>query len=239
MNGWDELAGELGISFPHAAAVVLSAVGIYLTFLVFVRLLGQRILTAMSTFDVVVTVMLGAVAGRVILGHPPTLASGVLGLAVLFLLEAVFGRLGARPRWQRLFNAPARILMVGADVDEQALQRAHITRSELHGALRRAGVRSYGEVACVLHEPGGGISVLRRGVPIDRHLLADVAGAQRIPEQYLAPGPEAARGRTSRGSVGTDTPAGRDAADASVDPAPDAAPGGGSHIPLDGPARAE
>ena len=188
MTGWDGLWAELGITLPHAVGVVLSAVGIYVVFLVFVRVLGQRVLNAMSTFDVVVTVMLGAVAGRVILGHPPTLASGVLGLATLFLLEAVFGELGSRPRLQRIFNAPARILMIGEEVDTQALRRAHITRSELHGALRRAGVRSCAEVACVVHEPGGGISGLRRGVPIDHVLLSDVAGAERIPEEFLAPG---------------------------------------------------
>ena len=187
MSGWERLWAELGITLPHAVGVVLSAAGIYVVFLVFVRLLGQRVLSAMSTFDVVVTVMLGAVAGRVILGHPPTLASGVLGLATLFLLEAVFGQLGTRPRLQRLFNAPTRLLMVGDQVQEAELRRSHITRSELHGALRRAGVRSYGEVACVLHESGGGISVLRRGVPVDRHLLSDVVGVERIPDEFLAP----------------------------------------------------
>lgn len=77
--------------------------------------------------------------------------------------------------------------MVGDEVQEAELRRSHITRSELHGALRRAGVRSYGEVACVLHESGGGISVLRRGVPVDRHLLSDVVGVERIPDEFLAP----------------------------------------------------
>ena len=187
MDGWNELGAELGITLPHALAVVLSAVGIYVAFLVFVRVLGQRVLAAMSTFDVVVTVMLGAVAGRVILGHPPTLVSGVLGLATLFLLEVVFGHLQGRSVWHRLLNAPAGLLMVGSEVDEAALKRAHIAPSELNGALRRAGVRSYSEVACVLLEPGGGLSVLRRGVPIDRELLAHVEGAHKIPEEFLAP----------------------------------------------------
>ena len=181
----DALGTELGITPTHAVAVVLSAVGIYVAFLVFVRIFGQRVLTAMSTFDVVITVMLGAVAGRVILGHPPTLMSGVLGLATLFLLEVVFGHLGARSRWRRVFNSPTRLLMVGDRVDEHALRCAHITRPELNGALRRAGVRSYHEVACVVHEPGGGISVLRRGVPIDRRILHDVAGAEQIPAEFL------------------------------------------------------
>ena len=68
MPSWEGLGSELGITSAHAIVVVLSAVGIYVAVLVFVRIFGQRVLTAMSTFDVVITVMLGAVAGRVILG---------------------------------------------------------------------------------------------------------------------------------------------------------------------------
>ena len=182
----DQLIEELGITWPHAIAVVASAVGIYVAFLLFVRIFGQRVLMAMSTFDVVVTVMLGSVAGRVILGHPPTLTSGILGLATLFLLEAVFGQLRSSMRVHKLMNSPARLLMIGAEIQEATLKRSHITLWELHGALRRAGIRSYREIACVLHEPGGGISVLRRGIPIDPHLLTDVAGADRIPAEFLA-----------------------------------------------------
>ena len=182
----DQLFEELGITGAHALAVVLSAVGIYVAFLLFVRIFGQRVLMAMSTFDVVVTVMLGSVAGRVILGHPPTLTSGILGLATLFILEAVFGQLRSSMRVHKLMNSPARLLMIGPEIQEKTLKRSHITIWELHGALRRAGVRSYEEIACVLHEPGGGISVLRRGVPIDPPLLTDVAGADRIPAEFLA-----------------------------------------------------
>lgn len=182
----DQLIEELGITGAHALAVVLSAVGIYLAFLLFVRIFGQRVLMAMSTFDVVVTVMLGSVAGRVILGHPPTLTSGILGLATLFVLEAGFGQLRSSLRVQRLMNSPARLLMIGPQIQDKWLKRSHITLGELHGALRKAGIRSYDEIACVLQEPGGGISVLRRGVPIDPQLLADVAGADRIPAEFLA-----------------------------------------------------
>lgn len=182
----DQLIEELGITGAHALAVVLSAVGIYLAFLLFVRIFGQRVLMAMSTFDVVVTVMLGSVAGRVILGHPPTLTSGILGLATLFVLEAGFGQLRSSLRVQRLMNSPARLLMIGPQIQDKWLKRSHITLGELHGALRKAGIRSYDEIACVLQEPGGGISVLRRGVPIDPQLLTNVAGADRIPAEFLA-----------------------------------------------------
>ena len=182
----DQLFEELGITGVHALAVVLSAVGIYLAFLLFVRIFGQRVLMAMSTFDVVVTIMLGSVAGRVILGHPPSLTSGILGLATLFVLEAGFGQVRSSLRVRRLMDSPARLLMIGPQIQDKTLKRSHITVWELNGALRRAGIRSYQEIACVFQEPGGGISVLRRGVPIDPQLLTDVAGADRIPAEFVA-----------------------------------------------------
>ncbi|GEO91852.1 DUF421 domain-containing protein [Kocuria flava] len=181
-----DLAGRLGIDAPHALAVVASAVGIYLAFLVLVRLFGQRVLSGMSTFDVVITVMLGAVAGRVVIGHPPTLAAGVLGLGTLFVLEAAFGRLRSGVRGAAVVNGRALLLMAGAEVLEANLRRAHVVEAELFGALRRAGVRSPEEVACVVFEPSGAISVLRRGVPVDPRLLEGVRDAHRVPAHLLA-----------------------------------------------------
>ena len=89
----------------------------------------ERVLMAMSTFDVVVTVMLGSVAGRVIMGHPPTLTSGILGLATLFVLEAGFGQLRSSLRVQRFMNSPARLLMIGPQIQDKATvgaEREHL-----------------------------------------------------------------------------------------------------------------
>ena len=72
----DDAVARLGVDAPGALAVVASAVGIYLAFLLMVRVLGQRVLSRLSTFDAVVVVMLGAVAGRAVLGDTPTLAAG-------------------------------------------------------------------------------------------------------------------------------------------------------------------
>lgn len=195
-----DLAERLGITAPHALAVVLCAVGIYLVFLVLVRVFGQRVLSGMSTFDVIVTVMLGAVAGRVVLGDPPTLVAGALGLGTLFVLEAAFGRLRSGTRGAALVNARAVLLMAGDQVLERNLRRAHVVETELFGALRRAGVRHLGEVACVVFEPSGTISVLRRGAPVDPRLLEGVRDAGLVPAELLdlsppstPPGPTAPR----------------------------------------------
>jgi hypothetical protein len=42
---------QLGISWVDALAVVVSAVGVYVAFLVLVRIVGQRALAALSSFD--------------------------------------------------------------------------------------------------------------------------------------------------------------------------------------------
>jgi uncharacterized membrane protein YcaP (DUF421 family) len=184
-----DVLGRLGVDAPGALAVVASAVGIYLAFLVLVRVFGQRVLSRLSTFDVVVAVMLGAVAGRVILGSTPTLAAGVLGLATLFLLEALLGQLRAGVRGAALMNNRALLLMAGGRVLEANLRRAHVVEAELFGALRGAGVRRPDEVACVVLEASGTLSVLKRGVPLDPRLLDGVRDAHLVPAELLTAGP--------------------------------------------------
>jgi uncharacterized membrane protein YcaP (DUF421 family) len=191
-EGTDVWSG-LGVSPTEALYVVLSAVGIYCAFLVLVRLLGQRTMANMSSFDFAAVLAMGAVAGRAILGHTPTLAAGAIGLGTLFALQAVAGqfrrsRLGAAA----LNNRPL-VLMAGSDLLRHNLVRAHIVEEELHTRLRLAGIRNTSEVACVILEPTGAVSVLRRGEPIDPALLAGVRDAHRIPADLLKqtppPGP--------------------------------------------------
>ena len=182
---WADIGDRLGLSLDQAVAVVISAAGIYLVFLLLVRLFGQRVMSGLGTFDIVVTVMLGAVAGRVILGHPPTLAAGALGLLCLVILEAIFGHLRGTLHGARVLTSEPVLLMAGERELVEAMRRTHVTDLELHTALRRAGIRDRSEVACVIMEPTGALSVLRRGVPIDADLLRGVRHADQLPPELL------------------------------------------------------
>lgn len=182
---WAEVGHRLGVGPTHALAVVLSAIGIYLAFLVLVRIFGARVLTGMGTFDVVVVITVGAVSGRVILGHPPTLSAGVIGLVCLFAMEAVFGEARRTIRGARWVNAPPVLLMAGDETLVRNLRATHVTVPELSAALRHAGVRHPGEVACAVFEATGRISVVRCGEPLDPELLAGVKDAERVPEEFF------------------------------------------------------
>jgi uncharacterized membrane protein YcaP (DUF421 family) len=181
----NDLFAHLGASPIELLGVVLAAIGIYVAFLVMVRIFGPRSLHGMSTFDAILVIMFGAVAARVILGYTPTLIAGVVGLATLFALEAVFGQVRATARGTRVLNArPVLVLADGVPL-AAPMKRMHLTETELNSALRRAGVRSRAEVACAIFEPTGHLSILRYGEPIDPVLLDDVIGREHIPAALL------------------------------------------------------
>jgi uncharacterized membrane protein YcaP (DUF421 family) len=167
--------------------VIVSAIGVYVAFTVLIRLLGQRSIARMSTFDVLLVLVVGSVAGRVITGYTPSLAAGVLALIVLFATHLAVQRL-ARRRWFAWFvrDRPV-LLMGGAELMEAHLRRAGVSRAELHAVLRAAGIGDPREVAAVVLESAGGVSVVRRGVPLDRRLFADVVGSERIPPEDFRP----------------------------------------------------
>jgi uncharacterized membrane protein YcaP (DUF421 family) len=178
---------RLGLDWTQAAAVVVSTVGIYLTLLVLLRLAGQRAIATMSSFDFAAAVALGAVTGRVVLGYTPTLLAGMIGLTTLFGLQAAFG-VGRRSRLvdRTLSNLPLVLLANGRLLDDN-LRKVRVVEDELRAKLRLAGVRRYDDVACVILERTGSLSVLMRGETIAPEMISDVQGAEVLSPDYLEP----------------------------------------------------
>lgn len=178
---------QLGISWVDALAVVVSAVGVYVAFVVLVRIVGQRALAALSSFDFAAAITLGAVMGRAVLGYTPTLAAGVLGMSTLFALQSVFGILRRHRRVDRVLSNLPLLLLANGEVVPEHLQKAKISEDEVRQKLRLAGVRSYDDVAAVILERTGAVSVLRRGETIAAELVEDVRGRELLGADHLRP----------------------------------------------------
>ena len=176
---------ELGLTWEQAAAVVASTIGIYVSLLVLLRVFGQRTLSSMSSFDFAAAVALGAVTGRVILGYTPTLLAGVIGLTTLFALQSLSGVVRRHPRVDRLLSNLPLLLMANGEVVRDNLRRAHIVEDELRAKLRQAGVHRYDEVAAVILERTGGVTVLRQGETIAPELLSDVRGRELLAPRHV------------------------------------------------------
>jgi uncharacterized membrane protein YcaP (DUF421 family) len=178
---------RLGLSWIDAATVVVSAVGIYLAFLVLLRIVGQRAVATMSSFDFAAAIAFGAVLGRTVLGYTPTLAAGLVGMVTLFALQAAFGVVRRNRRLDRALNNLPLLLMVNGAVLPDRLRKAKMVEDELRQKLRLAGIHRYEDVAAVILERTGAISILRRGQTIAPELLTDVRGRELLAEQHIDP----------------------------------------------------
>lgn len=169
----------------EALTVVISTAALYWGFILIIRLLGQRALAQISSPDLATVVALGAVIGRAALGYTPTLGAGLLALATLFAMQALAGQVRRLSLYPRGLNNVPWLLMAGSKPVTDNLRRTHLSEEDLLAKIRLSGVRHRNQVACVILEPTGQISVLTRGVALDRGLLADVRGIEQMPDELF------------------------------------------------------
>ncbi len=184
----DALWSHIGITWTQLVGVLVATTVLYLSYAAVLRLWGQRIQASTSTFSLVLATIMGSLVARAMLGDAPTLLGGLTAIATLVALEASFGvlqhRLPGKKR-KRHGRSPA-IIMVAGQVRDDALKAARLTGLDLATRLRHQGVTSYDQVALVILEARGGVTVLRVGERIDEDLLWDVPGAADLPHSIVA-----------------------------------------------------
>lgn len=169
----------LGASWRELGVVVLAGVAVYVVVIVLSRLSGLRALAKMSTFDFAATVAVGSIVASTVLGSA-SLATAVLGLALLFGLQYVIATLRRRGLLQGVVDNRPILLMAGTDVLEGNMRHARVSREELWTQLRLNGVHRLEQVHAVVMETTGDVSVLHAGERVDRELLEGVRGAEAL-----------------------------------------------------------
>lgn len=163
------------------SVVVFSAV-VYAFIIASHRLVGKRSASQMNNFDWIVTVAMGAIMGSTILTENVSLVEGLVAVATLLALQYGVTRASVQwPRFQRAVQAGPRLLYYEGIALEDALKGERVTESEVLHAARDAGHRSLSEVAAVVLESDGTLSVLPAsggdGLPTAAvPLLSDVGG---------------------------------------------------------------
>lgn len=188
---------NLGITPLEALWVILSAIGIYAAFFVLIRAAGQRALASWSTMDKAIVIAFGSVLGRVVLGYTPTLAAGVIALATMFALFRLEAVLRRTKHGSYLSSKPI-LLMVASEILPSGLRTARIVEDEVYFKLRQAGIRNFSEVALVILEPTGDVSVLRRGELIEPLLLRRITDRASIPDDLLRSPEPGSGGQSAR-----------------------------------------
>ncbi len=173
---------DFSASWGTLGVVLLAGAGAYFAVIALSRIAGVRSLASMSSFDFAATVAVGSTLSSTLLGSVP-LAAGALGLALLFGLQYLIATLRRRGALLGLVDNQPILLMVGEEVLADNLRHVRMSRDELMSQLRKAGISRTSEVAAVVMETAGSVSVLRGGQPIDPALLTGVRGAERVLNQ--------------------------------------------------------
>lgn len=141
--------------------VVVRTALVYLALLIGLRLAGKRELGQMTTFDLIVILLVANAVQNAMVGANVSLTAGIVAAATLIGLNAVVWRLGRRFRWmsEQLRGTPTLLVHEGVALREP-LEREGVDREELLQALREHGVDDLAKVKEAVLEVDGTISVI-------------------------------------------------------------------------------
>lgn len=174
----------LSFQWPEVAMVVLSAFVTYLAILVYTRMAGLRSFSKISAADFAMTVAVGSLFASTISSPSPSLVLGLVAIAMLFFGQWFYA--AARKRFSLLSdlldNRPLLLMANGEFIDEN-LKRAHVTRNDVFGKLRKSSAMNYDEVRAVVFETTGDISIIHshdRNARLEEDFLSNVIGYERL-----------------------------------------------------------
>jgi len=142
--------------------VALRTSVVYFALLIGLRLTGTRQLGQMSTFDLVLLLIIANAVQNAMVGPDTSLTGGLVAAGVLIGWHRVIDWWRLRSRGVSKLLAGEGIMLIHAGrILEEHCVRAGITHDELRQALREHGVASVQDVMLAVLEPDGAISVVR------------------------------------------------------------------------------
>jgi uncharacterized membrane protein YcaP (DUF421 family) len=152
--------------------VLLVGGGAYVAMVVFLRVAGQRTLSKMNAFDLVVTVALGSSLASAVLDDGIALAESLTAFGLLIGLQYAVTWSSVRAPWvRRIVTGEPQLLLHRGALLPDALRRARVLPDEVRAAVRAQGRPDLDGIEAVVLETDGSFSVVTD---------ADAAGASSL-----------------------------------------------------------
>lgn len=141
--------------------MAMRAAVVFVVALILIRASGRRSFGQHSPFDACITVLLGAVLSRAVVGASPFWAT-VAASAVLVLIHRAVALASTRWYWfEDLVNGHEIELVRAGQMDHAAMRKALVTERNLHEAIRQAlGNKQISDVARAVLETDGKVTVI-------------------------------------------------------------------------------
>ena len=158
--------GHLWIPDIGIGEKIIRSVVVYLFLLVVLRIAGKRQVAQMTTFDLVVLLMIANVVQNAVIGPDNSLSGGLIGASGILLLNAIVARGAYRFKGvRRVLEGEPTLLVHNGEILKGHLAHERVSLAELQEAMREHGLADLAHVRYAVLEQDGTISILARQEP--------------------------------------------------------------------------
>lgn len=165
---------------PLARIFLVGAIT-YVALILLLRISGNRTLSKMNSFDLVVTVAFGSTFSSILIDASITLAQGISAIALLIVLQFVITWLSVRSRIvSKLIKTQPTLILTEGTMQAEAMKRTRITADEVRSAIRQRGYGAVEMIDAVILETDGSLSVIARADMGSRSACQNIRGATSV-----------------------------------------------------------
>ena len=148
-------------SWSDILRILLVGSASYVTLVVVLRVTGKRTLAQLNAFDFIVTVALGSTLATILLSQTVSWSEGVAALGLLVGLQLLVAWVSSRRESVRsALTATPAVLLRNGFIQYEALRANRLTESEVRQAVRQSGTGDLADIAVVVLETNGKLSVI-------------------------------------------------------------------------------
>jgi uncharacterized membrane protein YcaP (DUF421 family) len=141
---------------------VLRAGAIYLVLMVLFKIAGRRSLAELTTFDLVLLMVIGEATQQALLGDDFSLTNAVLVIVTLIAIDVGLSLIKQRSSWlSRLIDGGPTVIVENGQLLHKRMHHARLVEEDILEAARASqGVLTIDEIKFAIIERNGKISVI-------------------------------------------------------------------------------
>lgn len=156
---------------PIVRTLVLG-VSSYIVLVILLRISGKRTLSQMNAFDFVITVAFGSTLASMLTSANVSLVQGIVALALLIFMQLCVTATAVRVEWfESILKADPTVVYLHGKFLEKAMREQRVTVDEIRAAARQSGYGRMEDIAAVVLETEGSLSVIPASRQIDEEAM--------------------------------------------------------------------
>ncbi len=168
--------------------IILRTATIYVVLLVFFRLMGQRSLSQLSTFDFILFLIISEAIQNALVDDDQSVVMGLTVILTFLLLDRGLSWLKEKyGRFEKLAEGAPLLLVEDGKAIENNVKRSRITHGDiLQRARESQGLESMSQIKYAVLETSGMISIIPMAPDSQHELTARIDGLERKLDALLA-----------------------------------------------------